>query len=373
MKDVRSYNNTEVFFSLLRAGLWEGINENENHFEGLDWGEAQKLAEEHSVVGLVAAGLEKLPAGILPLTEKLKFLGKCQLIEQQNVAMNRFVADLVKKMQDAGIKVVLVKGQGVAQCYERPLWRSSGDVDFLFDDENYAKAKALLLPMANKVDPERGKHYGMAIGPWTVELHGYLLCGLSRRMNKVIEDVQHAVFRGGKKRTWKDGDVSVDLPAADEDVIFVFTHFLKHFYRDGFGIKQVCDWCRLLWIYRDTLDVQLLEQRLRTMRLMTEWKAFAAFAVDWLGMPIEAMSLYDGSNRWKRKAKRIEDFVIKSGEFGQERAIKYTERSYISQKMHSMLLRIRDSFHHVSIFPLDTMRFMPNIILNGLRSAARGE
>lgn len=51
---------------MVRVGLWEKVNENENHteniFDGLDWGEVQKLAEEQSVVGLVVAGLEKFTA-----------------------------------------------------------------------------------------------------------------------------------------------------------------------------------------------------------------------------------------------------------------------------------------------------------------------
>lgn len=93
-------DNREAFFALLRAGLWVEVNENEHlnkHlFLGLDWGEVQKLAEEQSVVGLVTAGLENLPTCILPLTEKLKFVGMCQLIEQRNQAMNRFVAELMR-------------------------------------------------------------------------------------------------------------------------------------------------------------------------------------------------------------------------------------------------------------------------------------
>lgn len=128
--------DTGAFLALLRTRLWEefndnnlpalqacglsGSNLNEGLFECLDWGEALRLAEEQSVVGLIAAGVEKLPAGTLPLTEKLTLLGKCQLIEQRNVAMNRIIDDLMMKLHETGIKAVLVKGKGVAQCYERP-------------------------------------------------------------------------------------------------------------------------------------------------------------------------------------------------------------------------------------------------------------
>ncbi len=165
-----------MFFTLVKAGLWKEVNENlnENLFGDLDWGEVQKLAEEQSVVGLVAAGLENLPTGILPLTEKLKFVGMCQLIEQRNQAMNRFVAELMRKLREADINAVLIKGQGIAQCYAKPLWRSSGDVDLLLDEENYKKAKQLLMPLATDVGKEfeYNLHQSLTIGSFTVELHG---------------------------------------------------------------------------------------------------------------------------------------------------------------------------------------------------------
>lgn len=366
-----------VFFSLLRAGLWKEVNENlnENLFGDLDWGEVQKLAEEQSVVGLVAAGLENLPTGILPLTEKLKFVGMCQLIEQRNQAMNRFVAELMRKLREAGINAVLLKGQGIAQCYERPLWRSSGDVDLLFDKEDYEKAKELLLPLANETGKEfeYNQHQSLTIGSYTVELHGTHRCGLSSRMDAVIDEVQREVCENGKVRTWMNGDVPINLPAPNEDVILVFTHCLKHFYKGGLGLRQICDWCRLLWSYRETIDLLLLKSRLREMRLMSEWKAFGAFAVESLGAPVEAMPLYDDSNRWKRKASLIEDFILTSGSFGQNRATSYAERSNITKKAHSMGRRLSDLLHHARIFPMDSMRFMPTIMFQGLMSAARGE
>lgn len=372
-------NNKDAFLALVRAGLWKEVNDNENlnenHFKGIDWGGVQVLAEEQSVVGLIAAGVDKLPAGTLPLTEKLTLLGKCQLIEQRNQAMNSFLAELVQRLHEAGINAVLVKGQGIAQCYAKPQWRSSGDVDLLLDEVNYKKAKDLLMPLATNAGKEfeYNQHQSLTIGSFTVELHGSQRCGLSSRMDAVIDEIQREVCKDGKSRIWMNGNVPINLPAPDEDVILVFTHFLKHFYKGGLGLRQICDWCRLLWIYRNEIDVVKLEKRLRKMRLVTEWKGFAAFAVERLGMPVEAMPLYDSSNRWKSKAKQTEAFVIASGSFGHNRETNHSERSYVSKKAHSMGRRLSDSFHHARIFPLDSLRFMPTIMFQGLMSAARGE
>ena len=52
----------------------------------------------------------------------------------------------------------------------------------------------------------------------------------------------------------------------------------------NFG-KRVCDWCRLLYTYRDSLNYGLLEQRIKSAGLMREWKAFGALAIEYLGFP----------------------------------------------------------------------------------------
>lgn len=341
----------------------------------INYEEVLRLAEEQSVLGLVAAGSECYTTCGFSLTEKLTLLGKCQLIEQRNAAMNSFLTELVQRLHEAGINAVLVKGQGIAQCYAKHQWRSSGDVDLLLDEENYKKAKRHLMPLAleSGKEFEYNQHQSLTIGSYTVELHGSQRCGLSSRMDAVIDEVQREVCKNGKVRIWMNDNVPIYLPAHDEDVIIVFTHFLKHFYKGGLGLRQICDWCRLLWIYRNEIDVAKLEKRLRKMRLVTEWKTFAAFAVERLGMPVEAMPLYDTSNRWERKAKKIEDFVIESGNFGHNRETNHSERSYVSKKAHSMGRRLNDLFHHACVFPMDSLRFMPTIMYQGLRSAARRE
>lgn len=368
-KDIK-----EVFFALLRAGLWEqtGVHLNNGN---VDWDEVYQLAEEQSVIGVVLAGIEH--SVVKPPQELLfQWIGEVQMLEQQNKAMNQFIALLIEKMRKADIYTLLVKGQGIAQCYERPLWRACGDVDLLLSDNNYEKAKKFLIPLASDVDSERqyAKHLGMTIDNHVVELHGRLTCGLTTGIDKQIDKVQDAVFYGGEVRSWQNSSTQVFLPSADNDVIFVFTHFLKHFYKDGLGLRQICDWCRLLWTYRSKLNLQLLESRIQGMGLMSEWRAFGTFAVEYLGMPSEAMPFYSADKKWKRKADKICAFILEVGNMGHNRDMSYFERfPYFIRKVYSMGRRFGDLIRHARIFPLDSLRFFSRIMLNGLRSAVRGE
>ena len=110
------------------------------------------------------------------------------------------------------------------------------------------------------------------------------------------------------------------------------------------------------------------------MRLMNVWKAFGSFAVIYLGMPADAMPFYDSSAKWQRKAKRIKTFVMNVGNLGHNRDMSYmTKYPYVVRKAISFEQRIGDLFRHAFIFPWNSLRFLPGIVFNGLRSAARGE
>lgn len=368
-------HSIDAFFALLRAGLWEQ-NIHLIPFEPLDFDALYQLADDQSVVGLLAAGLEHVEDRKVTKPEALPFLKRVFALEGRNASMNVFIAELLNKMRSAGIYCLLVKGQGVAQCYERPQWRSSGDIDFFFDAENYEKAKSFFSRKADYMEPEGiySKHLCMTIDSWTVELQGTLRCALSPKIDRIIDSVQADSFKNGNVRSWSDGETDVFLPGPDNDVIFIFTHFLKHFYKGGIGLRQICDWCRLLWTYRMTIDTALLENRLRSMGLMPEWRAFAAFAVDYLGMPKDAMPLYAASARWSRKARRICSFILKVGDFGQKRDMSYYEKyPYFVRKVVSFGRRCGDLVRHSRIFPLESLRFFPCILFNGLRNVARGE
>ena len=75
---------------------------------------------------------------------------------------------------------------------------------------------------------------------------------------------------------------------------------------------------------------------------MSEWKAFAAVAEDYLEMPMETMPLYNACKKWKRKADEILVFILKGGEWR----------------------RFKDTIAVGKIFPVNTIRFLPGILLS---------
>lgn len=359
-------NNTQVFLALVRAGLWKK-DVRLLPYQDIKWQEVYRLATEQSVLGLILAGLEhsdvKPPQMLL-----LQWIGEVQMIEQQNKEMNAFVSELIERLRKNDIYALLVKGQGVAQYYEKPLWRSSGDVDLLLNNNNYQKAKSALIPIASEVanEDETTMHQALIINGFDVELHGKMPFSLSKRVEDGINDILNDLFCRGNVKSWDCNGTQVFLPSPDNDVILVFTHFLHHFFIEGVGLRQICDWCRLLFTYKDSQNYELLESRIRKMGLMSEWKAFGALAIGYLGFPKDSMPLLnvDLNANLKRKADRIMELVLESGNFGHNKDLSYRIRySGLTYKIVAAWRRLKDFAGFTKIFPIDAPKFFVNYVM----------
>ena len=369
---MRNNDNQQVFFALLRAGLWEK-EVRLLPFGRVDYQDVLRLAEEQSVIGLIAAGMEHVSDTRIPKMDLLQAVGHTLQIEDQNKAMNHFIGVLTTQLRNEGISSVLVKGQGIAQCYERPMWRTSGDIDLLLDRESYEKAKKVLGRRALHENREGlyNFHQAITINGWEVELHGTMRTNLGTRIDNELDSIQAKCIQNNEYRMWENEGESIILPSPDNDVVFVFTHILQHFFRGGIGLRQIFDWCRLLWTYREQLDLQLLESRLRRMGLVTEWKAFGMLAVEWLGMPAEAMPFIDVS--YRKKARRILRLVMETGNFGHNRDVSYHEKyPFIIYKAISFWQTTKDSCRHFLIFPKDSIRIWWRLMVSGMGRAVRG-
>ena len=239
----------------------------------------------------------------------------------------------------------------------------------------------------------------MTIDGWVVELHGSLRVGLPNKINRVLDDIKTDTFNRGNMRSWMNGRTQVFLLGKENDIVYVFVHFFNHFYKEGVGLRQLCDWCRLMWTSRDEIDVKKIEGCIQEMGLVSEWKAFYNLASRYLGMPdfgsqdsqaraqpkgmldLSRMSdqrssarLMVHDSRFDKKADRIMEFVLKSGNMGHNRDMShFSKYPYLIRKCVSMGRRIGDLINHARIFPLDSLRFFPRIMFNVVRSAMRGE
>ena len=362
------------FFALLRSGLWNEVPERAPFDGGVDWEALYRLAFQQTVGPLVTDGVNRLPKECLPAEpERLDpFLGDMMATAQRNRVLDSFIPKLFHALRD--IPVVLVKGQSLAQDYPDPERRQPGDIDLLLLPSSYAAAKDILLPKAthvSKEDPET-LHQGMHFYSVEVELHGSISTLMSRKLDRQLAALLKEQFDGRTLPTVTIGGAEIPVPEANFNALYIFVHFLQHYWSGGVGLRQFVDWTTFVSVHKRDIHPVILEQKLEELGLLNLWKVFTGFAQEYLGCPAEKLPL--AAKPKPRKNARIWRYVRRCGNFGKNQDRKRKDESYLARKIHSLWrLVIADRLRHFPVFPKESIRFFLGAFGYGLQRLAKGE
>jgi hypothetical protein len=374
-RDRRVSQGTDSqFFALLRSGLWNEVPDRAPFAVGTDWEALYQLSFEQTVVPLVTDGINRLPAEFLPADpERLDpFLGDLMATAQRNRQLDSFIPGLFKALK--GIPVVLIKGQALAQDYPDPERRQPGDIDLLLLPSSYPDAKAILLPKATKVlEEEPGIwHQGMRFRSIEVEVHGSISTLMSRKLDRKLAALLEEQFDGRPFPQVPIGGAGIPVPDADFNAVYVFVHFLHHYWAGGVGLRQFVDWMTFVSVHKRDIHPVILEKRLVDLGLLRVWKVFTGFAQEYLGCPAEKLPL--AAEPDSRKDARIWRYIRRCGNFGKNVDRTRKEEPYLVRKVHSFWrLVVADRLRHFPVFPQESIRFFLGAFGYGLQRLANGE
>ena len=363
------------FFALLRSGLWNEVPEREPFAVGTDWEALYRLAKEQTVVPLITDGINRLPKEFLSndRPERLDpFLGDLMTTAKRNRALDAFIPKLFNAL--SGIPVVLVKGQSLAQDYPDPERRQPGDIDLLLLPSSYEAAKAVLLPKASTVlEEERGIwHQGMRFRSVEVEIHGSISTLMSRKLDRKLAALLEEQFDGRTFPQVSIGGMGIPVPDADFNAVYVFVHFLQHYWSGGVGLRQLVDWMTFVSVHKRDIHPVVLEQRLEDLGLLHLWKVFTGFAQEYLGCPAEKLPLAAKPDSGKNA--RIWRYIRRCGNFGKNVDRNRKKEPYLVRKVHSFWrLVVADRLRHFPVFPKESVRFFLGAFGYGLQRLAKGE
>ena len=135
-------NIESIFFLLLRSAVFrDGYDLSGEKWTHERIADICDLARKQAAEGLIIKGI--FDSGLkLDRPDLIDMVGKRQSIWQRNLELDQAVADLCSAVQEAGIRIWVVKGQTLAQLYPEPKSRSCGDIDFLCHPDDWDKAVA---------------------------------------------------------------------------------------------------------------------------------------------------------------------------------------------------------------------------------------
>ena len=361
----------DLFFNILKSALWGSDDRlDASSISRDDVMTALRIAKSQTVLGMVANEVMQTSSLSCLLNEADKAGLKRFVMSNLTTGqmLNNALINIVLELRKYGIEPVLLKGQGVAKYYPMPELRQCGDIDVYVGQDNFSKACEVIGEMSSPEDHQGDipslKHFHTRIGHAFIEIHRYTDVYWPKRYDRVYQKISDAGMHSDLVPLDFAG-VPVMSPSVDFNVFFIFNHFWHHFIADGVGLRQLCDWVRLMHANHGKINLDYLSDVLCKMRLMKEWQVFGYFAVNTLGLPADEMPFYEP--KYKKIADKVLELIILEGNFGKENMKGYNRpKGYVAGKWYSFKKRFGRNLRVLSIFPMESLRHITKVFICGI-------
>ncbi|WP_288148490.1 nucleotidyltransferase family protein [Bacteroides acidifaciens] len=357
----------QQFLELLQSGLWQRPAAAKIFRGPTDWNELFRLSKEQTVFGVVYDGIVTLPKELRPPRAFLmNWYAQVSYIEDMNRALNHTLTGMYDSYREQGFTPVLLKGQGLAACYPNPLHRTPGDIDWLMGEQDYRRANEWVKRNGMAADAkESNNHLQFTFEEQVIENHVECIKLYRNSDQQFLRSLTKKWFPAGSTTCRiQDKDIAVPPPAFN--AVFLLLHIAKHLMGKGIGLRQICDWCRFLYVHRERIDKEELAGYIRSFHLEALWNIFGRLSVVYLGYPeADMLCLRPGC---EKQGRRVMRHIFVSGNFGhynkvwKGRPVSYWRGKYFAfrKEMSRLVLLYR-------ISPSDTWSFFVFFTKRGVK------
>ncbi len=229
-------------------------------------------AERHGVqgmlyFGLVAAGVDKQDPQMRTL---FRWVGHDIFITE-----NQFdeVKAVLSAFEREGIAYMPLKGMVLRDIYPSPDMRAMGDMDILVKTAQFPQIDAVMRALGFTFDKESAHEYIWKNNFLTLELHKGLFAS--------YETDLYALFGDGWQLAKPIEQSSRFVLSPEDQFIYVFLHFLKHYRNSGIGLRHLTDIVVLLH-KGDITDFAYIEQCFKKLGVLKFYRHVLDAVSAWL-------------------------------------------------------------------------------------------
>lgn len=261
-----------------------------------DVAEAFQTAKRHGVdvmvyYGALLCGVSK---SLAPMQEEtMRVYQSISIGETQMAAVQK----ISQELEARGVAHMPLKGVLLKALYPRGEMRRMGDADILIDCSNYETVRSFMNEFGYTEKYESDHELVWKKKAVTIEFHKRLIPSYTKDYYQYYGDgwklacpVEGHSFRYGMKPS--------------DEMIYLFTHFAKHYRDAGIGIRHIVD----LWVYRQHnpgLDEAYIQKELKKLQLLEFYDNIMRTLRVWF-------EKYPQDER----TEYITQFIFTSGEFG---------------------------------------------------------
>lgn len=194
------------------------------------------LAREQGVIVMAAAMLqqdEHLPSQLRDRCEALYYRRSADELQRR-----RHITELIARLEQEGIPVIVLKGFSAARRYAEPMTRISGDVDLFVSPKDERKALRLLESSGFAVTPRATfSHHSECVHPGLGELELHIALYEDNAERLWFQGISTANGQSVRVKT-ECGEFSALAP--NDELLFIALHLVKHFVSGGIGLRMIC-------------------------------------------------------------------------------------------------------------------------------------
>lgn len=271
--------------------------------ENVDLAEVFRVAKGHGVDVMAYYGA--LHCGV---DKNSQVMREQRIRTYQNVAASEMQMTEIGRVLEAfeahGIEHMPLKGTLLKSMYPEAEMRKMGDADILIKVEQYDTIRGIMKELGFAEKYESDHEFAWIKKPVFIELHRRLIPSYNEDYYryygdgwKLAKPIEGSSFRYGMD--------------PQDELIYLFTHFAKHYRDAGIGIRHLVDF----WVYRKhhpELDEAYIREELAKLQLLE----FYDHIMDTLDVWFEDCP-------GDEKTELITQFIFTSGEYG------HSYRSYL--------------------------------------------
>ena len=262
-----------------------------------DLHEAFDTAKKHGITALLYYGARTIGEDATSETMQRAFSSVCKCIladERQRAEITR----LLKAFDERGIKYMPLKGVNMKGLYPNPEMRMMGDADILITPEQYDEViRPLMLELGYEEGAESDHELIWNKPSLHVELHKRLIPSYNKDYYEYFGD-------GWTLAKVKNENTERYSMTKEDEFVYLFTHFAKHYRDSGIGIRHMVD----LWVYEShnpDMDKEYILGELKKLQL------------DRFYINIEkTLDTWFGDSKADKLTDFITNFIFTSGQYG---------------------------------------------------------
>ena len=253
------------------------------------------LASKHHIFNILLYGIQCANLDMKNEIAQKLFMGATrEIIINENQTAE--IKNLCNTFKDNSIDFMLLKGSIIKERYPKPEMRVMGDADILIRKDQYPKIKTIIKLLGYEEITESNHEY-----VW--DKKGFLHLELHKRLISSYNKDYYSYYGDGWDFANKKDDSTEYTLKSEDEFIYIFTHFSKHYRSGGIGINHLID----LWVTRNHthLNENYIVEELKKLQLDEFY-----FNI------LNVLEVWFNGKEWDDKSSFITSVIFDSGAFG---------------------------------------------------------